>query len=120
MSVTRVVYNYALNRINEFQMKEKLQSLYEDYVLVVFDFVKNNPIVREHGLTVLNFAFGNKAAAVQSFMMTVAVNVFDGEKREEMANTFNKVKDKVKSWFGNVKSKLTRKDKESKYENYES
>lgn len=120
MNVTRVVYNYGRNRINEFQMKEKLQSLYEDYILVVFDFVKNNPVVKEHGLAVLNFAFGNKAAAVQSVIMTVAVNVFDEEKRVEMANTFNKVKSKVKSWFGNMKTKVMRKEKESQYENYES
>lgn len=120
MNVTRVVYNYGRNRINEFQMKEKLQSLYEDYVLVVFDFVKNNPLVREHGLAVLSFAFGNKAAAIQNVIMTVAVNVFDKEKRVEMANTFNKVKSKVKSWFGNVKNKVMRKEKESQYENYES
>lgn len=120
MNVTRVVYNYGRNRINEFQMKEKLQSLYEDYVLVVLDFVKNNPLVKEHGLAVLQFAFGNKAAAIQNVIMTIAVNVFDEEKRVEMANTFNKVKSKVNSWFGNIKNKVMRKEKESEYENYES
>lgn len=120
MSVSREIYKYGKNRINEFQMKENMKTLYENYVLTILDFVKHNQFVKEHGLTVLMLAFGPKVALIQSVVMTIAINVFDGEKRVEMMNTFNKVKSKVKSWYSNLESQKTSKNKESQYENFES
>lgn len=120
MKVSNVIYNYGKNKINERQMKEKLKTLYETYALTVLNFVKNNSFVKEQSLSILRQAFGAKNAVILGIVMTVAINVFDGEKREEVAKAYESVKSKVKTWFDMAESKKAGKVKETQHENFES
>ena len=120
MSVSHVVYEHGQNKITELQLKEKMKQLYENYVIAIMDFVKNNPLVREHGLTILMLAFGPKSALIQGVVMAVAVTALDKEKREEMVDALNTVKSKITERYRSTESKKMNKNKESQYENPES
>ena len=120
MSVSHAVYEHGQNKLTELQLKEKMKQLYENYVIAIMDFVKHNPLVREHGLTILMLAFGPKSALIQGVVITVAVTALDKEKREEMVDALNTVKSKLLMRNRASKRKETRKNKESDYENFES
>lgn len=120
MSVSHVVYEHGQNKITEIQLKEKMKQLYENYVIAIMDFVKNNPLVREHGLTILMLAFGPKSALIQGIILAVAVTALDKEQREEMADALNTVKSKITERYRSTESKKMNKNKESQYENPES
>lgn len=120
MSVSHAVYEHGQNKLTELQLKEKMKQLYENYIIAIMDFVKHNPLVREHGLTILMLAFGPKSALIQGVVITVAVTALDKEKREEMVDALNTVKSKLLMRNRASKRKETRKNKESDYENFES
>lgn len=120
MSVSDAVYEHGQNKLTELQLKEKMKQLYENYIIAIMDFVKHNPLVREHGLTILMLAFGPKSALIQGVVITVAVTALDKEKREEMVDALNTVKSKLLMRNRASKRKETRKNKESDYENFES
>ena len=120
MSVSHAVYEHGQNKLTELQLKEKMKQLYENYIIAIIDFVKHNPLVREHGLTILMLAFGPKSALIQGVVITVAVTALDKEKREEMVDALNTVKSKLLMRNRASKRKETRKNKESDYENFES
>lgn len=120
MSISHIVYEHGQNKITELQLKEKMKQLYENYVIAIMDFVKNNPLVREHGLTILMLAFGPKSALIQGIILAVAVTALDKEQREEMADALNTVKSKITERYRSTESKKTNKNKESQYENPES
>lgn len=120
MSVSHAVYEHGQNKLTELQLKEKMKQLYENYVIAIMDFVKHNPLVREHGLTILMLAFGPKSALIQGVVITVAVTALDKEKREEMVDALNTVKSKLLVRNRASERKETSKNKESDYENFES
>ena len=120
MSISHAVYEHGQSKITELQLKEKMKQLYENYVIAILDFVKNNPLVREHGLTILMLAFGPKSALIQGVVLAVAVTVLDKEKREEMIDALNTVKSKVLVRSSDRERQQTSKNKESDYENFES
>ena len=120
MSVSHAVYEHGQNKLTELQLKEKMKHLYENYVIAIMDFVKHNPLVREHGLTILMLAFGPKSALIQGVVITVAVTALDKEKREEMVDALNTVKSKLLVRNRDSERKETSKNKESDYENFES
>ena len=120
MSVSHAVYEHGQNKLTELQLKEKMKQLYENYIIAIMDFVKHNPLVREHGLTILMLAFGPKSALIQGVVITVAVTALDKEKREEMVDALNTVKSKLLMRNRASKRKETSKNKESDYENFES
>lgn len=120
MSVSHVVYEHGQNKITELQLKEKMKQLYENYVIAIMDFVKNNPLVREHGLTILMLACGPKSALIQGVVLAVAVTALDKEQREEMVDALNTMKSKITERYRSTESKKTNKNKESQYENPES
>lgn len=119
MIISNEVYQFGQNKITEFQLKENMKMLYENYVLAIFDFVKNNPLVREHGLTILMLAFGPKTALIQGIVFAVAMTALDKEQRTEMMDAFNAVKTKLIERPG-MEKEQTEKHKESDYENFES
>ena len=120
MSVSHAVYEHGQNKLTELQLKEKMKQLYENYIIAIMDFVKHNPLVREHGLTILMLAFGPKSALIQGVVITVAVTALDKEKREEMVDALNTVKSKLLVRNRASERKETSKNKESDYENFES
>lgn len=120
MSVSHAVYEHGQNKLTELQLKEKMKQLYENYIIAIMDFVKHNPLVREHGLTILMLAFGPKSALIQGVVITVAVTALDKEKREEMVDALNTVKSKFLVRNRESERKETSKNKESDYENFES
>ena len=120
MSVSHAVYEHGQNKLTELQLKEKMKQLYENYIIAIMDFVKHNPLVREHGLTILMLAFGPKSALIQGVVITVAVTALDKEKREEMVDALNTVKSKLLVRNRDSERKETSKNKESDYENFES
>ena len=120
MSISHAVYEHGQSKITELQLKEKMKQLYENYVIAILDFVKNNPLVREHGMTILMLAFGPKSALIQGVVLAVAVTVLDKEKREEMIDALNTVKSKVLVRNSDRERQQTSKNKESDYENFES
>lgn len=120
MNISHVVYDHGQNKITELQLKEKMKQLYENYVIAIMDFVKNNPLVREHGLTILMLAFGPKSALIQGIVLAVAVTALDKAQREEMVDALNTVKSKVTERYRSTESKKTNINKESQYENPES
>ena len=120
MSISHAVYEHGQSKITELQLKEKMKQLYENYVIAILDFVKNNPLVREHGLTILMLAFGPKSALIQGVVLAVAVTALDKEKREEMIDALNTVKSKVLVRSSDRERQQTSKNKESDYENFES
>lgn len=120
MSVSHAVYEHGQNKLTELQLKEKMKQLYENYIIAIMDFVKHNPLVREHGLTILMLAFGPKSALIQGVVITVAVTALDKEKREEMVDALNTVKSKLLVRNRESERKETSKNKESDYENFES
>lgn len=120
MSVSHAVYEHGQNKLTELQLKEKMKQLYENYIIAIMDFVKHNPLVREHGLTILMLAFGPKSALIQGVVITVAVTALDKEKREEMVDALNTVKSKLLVRNRASERKETGKNKESDYENFES
>lgn len=120
MSVSHAVYEHGQNKLTELQLKEKVKQLYENYVIAIMDFVKHNPLVREHGLTILMLAFGPKSALIQGVVITVAVTALDKEKREEIVDALNTVKSKLLVRNRASERKETSKNKESDYENFES
>lgn len=119
MNISNEVYQFGQNKITEFQLKENMKVLYENYVLAILDFVKNNPLVREHGLTILMLAFGPKTALIQGIVFAVAMTALDKEQRTEMMDAFNTVKTKLTERTG-MEKEHTEKHKESDYENFES
>ncbi|GEM_PF-6793851 len=120
MSISHAVYEHGQSKITELQLKEKMKQLYENYVIAILDFVKNNPLVREHGMTILMLAFGPKSALIQGVVLAVAVTALDKEKREEMIDALNTVKSKVLVRSSDRERQQTSKNKESDYENFES
>ena len=120
MSVSHAVYEHGQNKLTELQLKEKMRQLYENYIIAIMDFVKHNPLVREHGLTILMLAFGPKSALIQGVVITVAVTALDKEKREEIVDALNTVKSKLLVRNRASERKETSKNKESDYENFES
>lgn len=120
MSVSHAVYDHGQSKITELQLKEKVKQLYENYVIAILDFVKYNPLVREHGLTILMLAFGPKSALIQGVVLAVAVTALDKEKREEMIDALNTVKSKVLVRNSDAERQQTSKNKEPDYENFES
>lgn len=120
MSVSHAVYEHGQNKLTELQLKEKMKQLYENYIIAIMDFVKHNPLVREHGLTILMLAFGPKSALIQGVVITVAVTALDKEKREEIVDALNTVKSKLLVRNRASERKETSKNKESDYENFES
>lgn len=120
MSVSYAVYEHGQSKITELQLKEKMKQLYQNYVIAILDFVKNSPLVREHGLTILMLAFGPKSALIQGAVLAVAVTALDKEKREEMIDALNTVKSKVLVRNSDRERQQTSKNKESDYENFES
>lgn len=120
MSVSHAVYEHGQNKLTELQLKEKMKQLYENYVIAILDFVKNNPLVREHGMTILMLAFGPKSALIQGVVLAVAVTALDKEKREEMIDALNTVKSKVLVRNSDRERQQTSKNKEPDYENFES
>ena len=120
MSVSHAVYEHGQNKLSELQLKEKMKQLYENYIIAIMDFVKHNPLVREHGLTILMLAFGPKSALIQGVVITVAVTALDKEKREEIVDALNTVKSKLLVRNRDSERKETSKNKESDYENFES
>lgn len=120
MSVSHAVYEHGQNKLTELQLKEKMKQLYENYIIAIMDFVKHNPLVREHGLTILMLAFGPKSALIQGVVITVAVTALDKEKREEMVDALNTVKSKFLVRNRESERKEISKNKESDYENFES
>ena len=120
MSISHVVYEHGQSKITELQLKEKMKQLYENYVIAILDFVKNNPLVREHGMTILMLAFGPKSALIQGVVLAVAVTALDKEKREEMIDALNTVKSKVLVRNSDAERQQTSKNKEPDYENFES
>lgn len=120
MSISHAVYEHGQSIITELQLKEKMKQLYENYVIAILDFVKNNPLVREHGMTILMLAFGPKSALIQGVVLAVAVTALDKEKREEMIDALNTVKSKVLVRNSDRERQQTSKNKESDYENFES
>ena len=120
MSISHAVYEHGQSKITELQLKEKMKQLYENYVIAILDFVKNNPLVREHGMTILMLAFGPKSALIQGVVLAVAVTALDKEKREEMIDALNTVKSKILVRNSDAERQQTSKNKESDYENFES
>lgn len=120
MSVSHAVYEHGQNKLTELQLKEKMKQLYENYIIAIMDFVKHNPLVREHGLTILMLAFGPKSALIQGVVLAVAVTALDKEKREEMIDALNTVKSKVLGRNSDAERQQTSKNKEPDYENFES
>ncbi|CEA00420.1 hypothetical protein BN1048_00953 [Jeotgalicoccus saudimassiliensis] len=120
MSVSHAVYEHGQNKLTELQLKEKMKQLYENYIIAIMDFVKHNPLVREHGLTILMLAFGPKSALIQGVVLAVAVTALDKEKREEMIDALNTVKSKVVVRNSDRERQQTSKNKEPDYENFES
>ncbi len=120
MSISHVLYEHVQSKISERQLKEKMKQLYENYVIAILDFVKYNPLVREHGLTILMLAFGPKSALIQGVVLAVAVTALDKEKREEMIDALNTVKSKVLVRNSDAERQQTSKNKEPDYENFES
>lgn len=120
MSISHAVYEHGQSKITELQLKEKMKQLYENYVIAILDFVKNNPLLREHGLTILMLAFGPKSALIQGVVLAVAVTALDKEKREEMIDALNTVKSKVLVRNSDRERQQTSKNKEPDYENFES
>lgn len=120
MSVSNVVYGHSQEKISERQLKEKMTQLYENYVLALMNFIKENPLIRAHGLTILMLAFGPKSALIQGLVIAVAVTVLDKTQREEMVAALNKIKTKVLGRKKESEGKQTSKNKESDYENFES
>lgn len=100
--IIKTVYDYASEKINLVEMRDKIKSLYNTYIVQIIDFIKNGR--EKYAPDIINFAFGNKGAAILSIVSKMTIDVLrEKDKHEKFMEGFNHILKKVSNGLSRKK-----------------
>ncbi|MEX3458840.1 hypothetical protein [Staphylococcus hominis] len=116
LKVNKLVYEFSQNLINKIELNEKLNYLYNTYILTIVEFIKENPQIKEYAYDILQFAIGNKAGAILSIVSKITLSTSNkfkniSEKAEQLLKKIEEIRKIRKRAKSNKK-----KEQKSKYE----
>lgn len=89
LEISKVMYQHATNFISSIELEKKITTIYQDYAIAIKDFIKEENIVKDLAVDVVNFAIGNKAAAIIGVVSKISSYTISKFINKEQGVNFN-------------------------------
>ncbi|XVL26430.1 hypothetical protein AAA443_11370 [Staphylococcus equorum] len=95
LEISKVMYQHATNFISSIELEKKITTIYQDYAIAIKDFIKEENIVKDLAVDVVNFAIGNKAAAIIGVVSKISSYTISKFINKEQGVNFNHSFEKI-------------------------